>query len=239
MRRFPEIDVLRTTAILGMVIYHTAYDLAEFYGWNFDPLHGGWWLLARSTAVLFLLVSGASNTIANARARNTGAMWRRAIVRSLQIAVAALLLTVVTYFFNANTYIRFGILHCIALSVLLLPLFQNFRQWNLLLGIGIIVLGNAMMGTTTGTSLLLPFGIMPFDFISLDYFPLLPWFGVVLMGSAVADYVYRRKEFRGIHLPSALTSEFSVVSRWSLVIYLAHQPVILLILILLFGRPTP
>jgi uncharacterized membrane protein len=236
--RYPEVDLLRTLAIAGMVIYHTAYDLVEFYGWHMDPIHGGWWLLARTTAILFLLVSGASNTIANARLRNTSgtkAMWRRTIKRSLQIAAAAVLVTLVTYMFDPQTYIRFGILHCIALSVFLLPLFQKFRQWNLLLGTAIIVLGNAIIGMTINTALLLPLGILPLHFSSIDYFPLLPWFGVVLMGSAVADYIYRRKEFCGIHLPSTLSSIFSAVSRWSLIIYLVHQPVILVILAMIFG----
>ena len=239
--RYPEIDLLRTIAILGMVIYHAAYDLSELYGWDFDVLHGGWWFFARSTAVLFLMVSGMSNTIANARAKNaegTRAMWQRTIKRSLQIAVAALLVTLATYVMDPDTYIRFGILHCIAVSVFLLPLFQKFRQWNLLLGIAAIIVGNAITGMTAHTSLLLPFGILPPNFSSLDYFPLLPWFGVVLMGNAIADYIYRRKGFGGMHLPSGLSSVFSAISHWSLVIYLVHQPVILLILMLFFGRST-
>lgn len=235
--RYPEIDLLRTAAILGMVIYHTAYDLGELYGWNIDVLDGGWRLFARSTAILFLLVSGASNTIANARASDRSAMWRRTLARGSQIAAGAFLVTVVTWCIDRETYIRFGILHCIAVSVFLLPLFKNFRQWNVLLGIGIIATGNVIAGITADTSLLLPLGIFPPGFISLDYFPLLPWFGVVLLGSAVADYLYMQKEFKGTPLSIQLPG-FALINRHALVVYLVHQPIILLFLaIILRGIP--
>ena len=238
--RYPEIDLLRSVAILGMVLYHTTYDLSAFYEWDIDPLSGGWWLFARTTAVLFLLVSGASNTIANARAQNAGgktAVWKRTKERFLQIATAALLVTLSTYVFDPGTFIRFGILHCIAVSVFLLPIFQRCRTWNALLGIMIIVLGNIMTGITADTSLLLPLGILPPHFSSLDYFPLLPWFGVVLLGSAIADFLYVHKEFPGVPLPSSLTVLSFWISRFSLMIYLVHQPVILLLLMVTLGKP--
>lgn len=227
--RYPEIDLLRTAAILGMIVYHTAYDLSEFYGWEMDPMSTGWWIFARSTAILFLLVSGASNTIANARTEH---VWRRTILRSGQILAAALCVTAATYFIDADTYVRFGILHCIAVSVFLLPLFRKLREWNLILGLGAIILGNRILGTTTDTSLLLPLGLMPPDFTSLDYFPLLPWLGVVLIGSAIADMVYIRKGFSGI--PFTILG-LSFFNRHALIVYLVHQPIILLILALILG----
>lgn len=230
--RYPEIDLLRTAAILGMIVYHTVYDLSEFYGWEIDPMSTGWWIFARSTAILFLLVSGASNTIANSRSEK---IWPRTIMRSGQILAAALLVTTVTYFIDTDTYVRFGILHCIAVSVFLLPLFQKLRQWNLVLGLGLILLGNRILGTTTDTSLLLPLGLMPPNFTSLDYFPLLPWFGVVLIGSAFADFLYIRKGFTGI--PFTIPG-LSFFNRHALIVYLVHQPIIVLILAILFGMPT-
>lgn len=227
--RFPEIDFLRTAAILGMIVYHTVYDLSEFYGWDIDPMRTGWWIFARTTAILFLLVSGASNTIANSR---TEAIWRRTLMRSGQILAAAMLVTIVTYGIDASTYIRFGILHCIAVSIFLLPLFRKFREWNLILGLAAIILGNRILGTTTDASLLLPLGLMPPNFISLDYFPLLPWFGVVLIGSAFADFLYIRKGFTGI--PFTIP-RLNFLNRHALIVYLIHQPIILLILALILG----
>ncbi|OGJ58193.1 hypothetical protein A2881_00290 [Candidatus Peribacteria bacterium RIFCSPHIGHO2_01_FULL_55_13] len=241
MHRYPEIDLLRTLAILGMIVYHTVYDLSEFYGWAIDPMSTGWWIFARMTAILFLLVSGASNTIANSRSEK---IWRRTILRSGQILTAALVVTTVTYFIDADTYVRFGILHCIAVSVFLLPLFRKLRQWNLLLGFLMIIFGYATAGTRIETSLLLPLGLMPVHFISVDYFPLLPWFGVVLIGSAVADFVYIRKGCPGIPFTfpkiqrTKLGALGNLMNRHALIVYLVHQPVILLILMLILGKPA-
>src|SRR3989338_1707907 len=125
-----------------------------------------------------------------------------------------------------------------------LPHFRKLRQWNLLLGFLIIIFGYATAGTRIETSLLLPLGLMPVHFISVDYFPLLPWFGVVLIGSAVADFVYIRKGCPGIPFTfpkiqrTKLGALGNLMNRHALIVYLVHQPVILLILMLILGKPA-
>ena len=59
-KRYPELDVLRSLAIIGMIIYHGAYDLVSFYAWNIDIFTGPWKLFERSIALTFLLLVGIS-----------------------------------------------------------------------------------------------------------------------------------------------------------------------------------
>ena len=62
--RYRELDLLRTLAIVMMVIYHVAYDLQQFYGFRLGLFESNvWYLLRQSTATLFLLLVGISFAI--------------------------------------------------------------------------------------------------------------------------------------------------------------------------------
>jgi len=84
-------------------------------------------------------------------------------------------------------------------------------------------------------------GLAPPDFYSLDYFPVLPWFGVVMLGLFLGHLLYPNRVPRVVPanvsglLPVALICG---LGRHSLAAYLAHQPLILLVLQVL-GVPTP
>lgn len=87
----------------------------------------------------------------------------------------------------------------------------------------------------TGTILpilLLPLGIYGPGFASVDYTPLFPWFGVVLFGMGAGELLYGDgvRHFTAPRLPDILVSPLSFLGRHSLLIYLVHQPVIILLL---------
>lgn len=247
MPRYPELDFLRTLAILLMVAYHAAFDLSQFYGWDIDVFGGPWLVLARATAILFLLVSGASAAISFERmkAMPPRARVRRHLLRFARIGGAALLVTAATYAVNPETYVRFGILHLIAVTGLLLPLAVAFKERAALAGIAMIAIGLFLLRLRTDISLLIPFGLRPADFQTVDYFPLLPWAGVILIGYAIGYTAYVRGFglwARSQHNPlishdSRLTT-LLFPSRHALLLYLLHQPLIMAVLWLLLGRPS-
>src|SRR3989338_3887024 len=132
--RYSEIDLLRTMAILGMIVYHTAFDLAFFYDVDLNVFDGLWKLLARSVAILFLLLVGMSFAISWERTtktkmqdtrNNDDVAWflpacrtgrflvsyQKYARRGLMILACAMIITAVTYVVDSSTYIRFGILH--------------------------------------------------------------------------------------------------------------------------------
>jgi len=238
--RYVEIDLLRTLAILMMIVYHSAYDLEYIFNIPvFHVLHGGGWLLGRSTAVLFLLLVGVSFAISYER--STASAPRRVmkyLKRGMAIVLCGMLVTASTYLFDPETFVRFGILHMIGVSVMLLPLVRRLREGNALLGLGIILLGNVITHLPTPTqtsisrSLLLPFGFLPPHFASVDYYPLLPWFGVILLGIAIADAWYIRPQ-REPQVISKVLRILSIPGKHALAIYLLHQPIMLFLLLLI------
>jgi uncharacterized membrane protein len=232
--RHPELDILRTLAIVLMVVYHGAYDLSAYYAWDIPVTEGGWLMLARVTASLFLLLAGMSLVVAHERARARGLVWKRHLRRSAQVLAAALAVSMATWVVDPETYVRFGILHLIGVGILLLPLFTRLREGNLLVGALVLGAGAWVQTHTIPSSLLLPLGVMYPGFRSVDYFPIFPWFGVMLIGTGLGQLLYVRlaKQAPELHpFPSWLTWP----GRHSLFVYLIHQPIILAVLALVMN----
>ncbi|MGL5512612.1 MAG: heparan-alpha-glucosaminide N-acetyltransferase, partial [Sporomusa sp.] len=148
------------------------------------------------------------------------------------VLAAALAITVVTYIYTPTAYIRFGILHLLAAGMLAAPLFRRTGALSLAItGTGVIVLGRQFTDMTVATAGLIPFGLQPPGFASLDYYPLFPWLGVILFGMAAGKIFYPKQQS---YWPSAagyrLVRWLSWLGRRSLLIYLMHQPIILSIL---------
>ena len=92
-------------------------------------------------------------------------------------------LTVVFLVFGMGV-VAFGILHLIGVSIILAYPLLRYRYANLFLGLSIIAVGVYMRieGFSSESPWLLPFGVVPENLVMPDYGPLLPWFGVVLLG---------------------------------------------------------
>ena len=76
-------------------------------------------------------------------------------------------------------------------------------------------------------------GITPPIYAAVDYFPLFPWFGLVLIGVGVGNTVYQPNG-RIFSLPD-LSGWFplnllQLLGQWSLPIYVVHQPLLIGIL---------
>lgn len=226
MTRRIELDLLRTLAIILMVIYHTGYDLAHFYSRDIDMFHGGWKVLQLSTASLFLLLVGASSSLSSNQHT-----WKRL----LKVGGAALLVSIVTYVIDPETYVRFGILHLIAISALILPIMAPFKTWLLIPGVLLLLLHPFISSIDANIPALLPLGIHADTFRTVDYYPLVPWFGMVMIGYGIGCLVYKNPSVRT--LGGARLKIMTWPGQHSLLLYLIHQPIIIGILWIILGTP--
>ncbi len=239
--RYPELDLLRALAVTGMIAYHLAYDLQAFYGWNLGVFSGGWAELQRGTAALFLLLVGISFRVSWERARSRGGRtYPKYLRRGLMIFGCGMLVSLATYLVDPRTFVRFGILHCIGTTVLLLPLTARWREANMALGVLALAAGTWTHGLAPSW-LLIPLGWAPPGFASVDWFPLAPWIGVPLIGSGLGYLLYARKPAWRTRLPSFPRSATWILwpGQHALAVYLAHQPVLLALLALSLGVPHP
>jgi uncharacterized membrane protein len=195
------------------------------------------------TASLFLLLVGVSFTISASRAEKK--MDRRNFItkylkRGISILLIAALITIVTWWYLGEGYIIFGILHLIGISIIIAPFFFHRKLLSLYGGILVIIVG-VLLSAVRGPFILLPLGIYPASFYSVDYTPVFPWFGIVLMGIYLGELLYPDGK-RAYMLPVSLYYHYyrylsdlpgktiAFLGRHSLAIYILHQPVIILLL---------
>ena len=94
-----------------------------------------------------------------------------------------------TWLYLGEGYIVFGILHLIGVSIILAPFFYRFGKYNFVIGAIVILIGFAVTNIP-GPVFLLPLGLHPAAWWSVDYEPLFPWFGVVLLGIGIGSVLY-------------------------------------------------
>ena len=241
MQRLWEIDFLRGIAILMMVLYHLLYDLNNFADYNINVTGGFWRLFQIATATLFLLLVGVSLVLSISRARSKpkqpATLYPKYLRRGLQVFSFGLLLTVVTWFVAPHGVIIFGILHLIGVSIILgYPFYPLRAWWHLPIGVGLIVLGYYLQSRTFDFSWLVWLGFIPKGFFSFDYFPLLPWFGIFQIGMFLGKVLYsdgiRRWPLTDLSRLLPIRA-LRFMGRYSLVIYVLHQPLLIVSLLLL------
>ena len=234
--RFWEIDFLRGIAIILMVAFHILFDL-RFFGFPGIKLSESFWYYApRLIASLFILLVGVSLSISYSRSKKgaKGAfLFVKYLSRGAGIFLWGMVITAVTWFFFRDEYIIFGILHFIGLSIVLAYPFLGMRYRNLFLGIACIACGMYLEGKTFPFSYLVFAGFIPVGFATLDYFPLFPWFGMVLIGVFLGNTLYcgnARRFPLSDRSKNIIAEALCYAGSHSLAIYLLHQLVIMTIL---------
>lgn len=236
-QRFWEIDFLRGIAIIMMVLYHLLYNLHYFGHYNINVYSGFWMYFARTTATIFIFLVGVSLILSFSKAiksnLNEKKLFLKYLRRGFKIFSWGLIITLVTWIFLREGCVVFGILHLIGISIILAYPFLKLRLWNLLIGILFIFLGLYLKGFTFNFSWLVWLGFKPTHFYTVDYFPLFPWFGVVLIGLFFGNLIYSdysRKFMLGDFSDFSIIKSFCFLGKHSLFIYLIHQPLIIVFL---------
>jgi uncharacterized membrane protein len=202
-QRFWEIDVLRGFAIINMIIFNYSFALNYLGILNIDLGIS----YAVAIASTFIFISGISMTLSFNN--NKKKYHKKFTIRGLKIFFWGLVITTITFFSFPEAFVVFGILHFIGVAVILGQFFLKFKKLNLILGLLIL---------------------------TFDYFPILPWFGVTLLGIFFGNRLYKngKRSFKIKDLSNfSVVKLLSFLGKKSLFIYLMHQPVLILILLLL------
>ena len=231
-QRIWELDVLRGIFILGMVVVHLIYDLQTFLHIPFLADSKLYDFIADWGGVLFFLISGICVTLGSHPLR-----------RGLVVVGCGLVVSAVTFgmyyfdFAGKSMIIYFGVLHCLGVCMLLWPIFKKI-PWPVLLPIAalLVYIGLELEPYRFPTGLwLVPLGLRPIAFASSDYFPLLPFLGFFLVGAVLGKTLYKNKAslLPTVSDKNFLVRSFSLLGRWSLPIYMLHQPLITGVIVLL------
>lgn len=231
--RVRGIDALRGLALVAMIAYHFAFDLAYFRvtasNFYLDPF----WLHSR-TAILssFLLLAGVSLVLAEGSPGGGARFW----LHVLRIAACALAVSLASYLAFPRSFIWFGVLHAIALSLVLIRPLAQHPAVALAAGLAAIVAGNTWTSPWFDQRALGWIGFATTKPITEDYVPLFPWMGVMLVGVALG-HLLTRNGFRAVAPFAGLPAALPWLGRHSLAVYMLHQPILLGVLWVAAGGP--
>ncbi len=232
MSRFDRIDALRGLALLWMAAFHFCFDLSNFRltASNFyaDPF----WTTQR-TCILstFLLCAGAGQAVATAQGQSWSRFWRR----WAQVAGCAVLVSAGSALMFPESYIYFGVLHGMAVMLILARLLSPLGAGLWLLGAVAVALPHFVSDPWFDTRWTNWIGLVTHKPITEDHVPLLPWFGVMCWGLAGTQWLMKARPH---WLRSAtcgdnpaqgftprVTRSLSLLGQWSLSFYMLHQPI--------------
>ena len=222
--RDDRLDALRGLAMVWMTVFHFSFDLQHYGFFRADFYADPFWTWQRSCIVsLFLLCAGMGQAVALSQGQGWPRFWRR----WRQVAGCALLVSLGSWFMFPRSFISFGVLHGMALMLLLL-------RW------GLPRLGQGAVMALAVACLLLPalvqhpffdtrwtnwVGLVTHKPVTEDYVPVLPWLGLMLLGAALARWLVPRLPPPGPSGP--LRRGLALLGRWSLSYYMLHQPVLI------------
>ena len=225
--RIALVDWLRGAALVAMTVFHFAYDL-EFFGIEekgfADQPH--WRHFATSIAASFIFLAGASLCLAHPREIR----WRRWGRRLATVALAALAISIATWFATPKTWIFFGILHMIAVaSVAGLAFVRLAWWWPAAAGVAVLALDRLVVGALPDTPAWSWIGLSGALPVSSDFRPVFPWLAPALFGVAAARWCVDRDRLRALARPrleGRAGRLLRFLGRHSLLYYLLHQPVL-------------
>jgi len=234
-KRFIELDVLRGFAIVGMVFLHILWDL-DYFG--LVPLDMNIYRFQGVVPLMFFLLVGVCLAVGKTKRDNLSIekqkmRQQRLILRGLKIFSIGMIFTTITLIAMPGRPIIFGVLHFIGLSIILSIPFLKLKSFNILFAALFILAGFIVGGVVVEnpTALHLAIGLHQANVWghTVDYFPLMPWFGVTLFGVALGNFLYCGNE-RRFKMPDFSerkpVAAVSWLGRHSLAIYMLHQPVI-------------
>ncbi len=219
--RWPWLDGLRGIALVAMAIYHFTWDLAYFH---FVP--GGvlrstlFTVFGHAIACSFLAIAGFALAIAAQPQLDL----TKFLVRLAKIVIAALLVTVATWFAFPQSFVTFGILHCIAAASVISLAFMLAPFWLTGLAGALVFIAGWVIELPAFDTVNGWLGLGVRVPLTNDWRPLFPWAGAMLLGLGFGQWVLNRKMFvRAMPPPARL---LQTAGRHSLIIYLLHQPLL-------------
>ena len=212
-----------------MALFHFCFDLNHFRFIRQNFYTDPFWTVQRACIVsLFMFCAGLGQAVAFQQGQGWPRFWKR----WAQVAACALLVSLGSRLMFPSSFISFGVLHGLALMLVVARLSAGWGQWLWPLGLAAIVLPQIIAHPWFDTRWTNWLGLVTRKPVTEDYAPVLPWLGVMWWGLAGGQWVLlRRRAWVSGTLVNAL-GPLALLGRWSLSFYMLHQPVLIGLLML-------
>lgn len=242
--RYGILDGMRGLVLCSMIIYHGCWDLVYIFHMDFSWYQSrGAYVWQQSICWTFIFLSGFC-----------WSLGKKPFKRGMTVFGAGVLVTLVTCLFMPQDRVVFGVLTLIGSCMLLmLPMEKLVKKippktgifFSFLLFLLTRNINNGYLGFEEirlarvpeqwYQGLIAAYLGLPFPgFFSTDYFSLIPWLFLFISGYFLYGIFYDHNGMEN-NLWKKEIPFFSFLGRKSLLIYMLHQPVIYLLLSLIFG----
>ena len=219
IERIHLLDFIRGVAIIGMIVYHAAFNYTVFYNIDISFLDTVLCEIIRiMLAMAFIIIAGISTKLS-----------QRLILRGFTVVGAALIVSLVTFFVTPNLVIRFGILHFMGVAMLITALCKKVlvtipRKIALPLFAALFFITKFLFPIRVDWEILFPFGLISNNFMSADYYPLIPWIFAFFFGTYLTEPLIKHQAPQWVYYFKSPIVNF--LGRHSLLVYLIHQPIL-------------
>ena len=229
--RYWEVDFLRGIAVIGMVLFHTVWNL-DFFNLISPELFSAF-EFSGYVRYIFITLVGVSLSISYRRAISKGNVSQRQLfLKYLQRGVTIFLwgvVVTVALLVSTGGRVDFGILHLIGFSIVVAFPFLKYRLLNMLFAFAVWGIAVYFGTIEVNFNWLVWLGIEPNLYNAVDYFPVFPWFALVLAGIFIGNVIYSDsgRNFKFPELGTWKPIQWILwIGRNALFIYLIHQPII-------------
>ena len=229
--RITVFDTIRGFTMLSMAGFHACYDLAYLYGWDMpwftQTIFQDIW--RASISWVFLFIAGWMCTLSGNN-----------IKRAVKYATAAVVVWVATTLVSVDDSVNFGIMFCMAACTAIVALARPVivkvpSVWGIAICLTLFALTWSIPKTVYPIPYLAWLGFPSPDFVSGDYYPVIPFLFMYLAGFFAAHTTQEANyEAPGWAYANPIPALASL-GRHALPFYLLHQPVILGVLELIYS----
>ncbi|MEE0858777.1 MAG: heparan-alpha-glucosaminide N-acetyltransferase domain-containing protein [Acutalibacteraceae bacterium] len=240
-QRIHMLDEIRGLAVIAMILYHLFYSMTFIFNMECSySIMSAIYPYEPIIPITFITISG----IVCSFSRNN-------LKRGLIVFGVAIGITLVTGIFIPSQVILFGILHFLGIALILYGILQKAFA-KIPVGIGLTIflilfifcynIPKGYIGISSYANIQLPqqlysvyalsfIGFPSSDFISSDYFPIIPYIFLFFAGTFIGR-IFKEKGVPKF-MYKKLCPPLDFIGKHALIIYVAHQPIIIAVLYVL------
>ena len=195
--RYECIDILKGVAVILMIIFHIFYfpNQYGFKEFNYDTNTLN--IVARIAQIIFITGVGINIYLSYKNSKTKEEFYEKQLKRIFKLLAFAVFITVFSYFIFGDKFVKFGILHFLAIASLLLMLFVDNQK--AIIGIIFVALILKVLIEQDPSMFLFVPKKLAFitgfysSYSAVDHFSIIPWITYVWAGLLIAKYVSEKK----------------------------------------------
>ena len=238
MKRYEEIDILKGIAVICMIIFHFYYFPNQYGFKEIEYNTTNLKVIAKTAQIIFITCVGINLVFAKENNKNAGVHLQRVG----KIFFYAVLMSIFTYIVFKEKYVKFGILHFIAFSSLILfPFVDNIETMKIITAFFVLLYLLNNIKPELFTSIPQPYafvgGFYNDRYSAIDHFPILPWVLLICFGTFIGHYLLQNE----LNTSEGLTHNYvsnilKNIGKRSLEIYAIHWIILYVIYCIIYQK---